>query len=297
MKHCIMDLFYAEEHRNCYNYSSPQMSVFKSFSVDATNETGFENIDRSVLVFILSGKICVTCGSFHERIIETGHFVLFPKNTCIYGRALEKSEIISCAFIHNIKFCNKYSLENLANEVLNETEYDFYQLPIRKRLHDFLVLLSDCLNDGLGCSHFHNWKVQELFVLLRAYYSKEELAQFFYPILGQDIDFKDFILTNYTTIFDITEFAQKANMTPATFNRRFKNAFHQPAYKWLTARKAERVLRDIKISSMSFDEIATQHGFSSAAYLATFCKQHFEKSPSELRGESLLNCTNFKENE
>lgn len=292
-----MSLFYADEHKNCYNYASPQMSVFRVFNVDKTNETGFENVERSVIVFVLSGKICVTCGAYHERIIQTGHFALFPKNTCIYGRALEKSEIISCAFIHNIKFCNKFSMENLESGITDETEYDFFQLAIRERLHDFLILLRDCLADGLGCSHFHNWKVQELFILLRAYYSKEELGMFFYPVLGQDLDFKDFVLSNYTSIFEINEFAKKANMTPATFNRRFKKAFHQPAHKWITARKAERILRDIKISNMSFDEIATQYGFSSAAYLATFCKHHFEKTPSELRGESLLNCLNFKESQ
>lgn len=292
-----MNLFYADEHRNCYNYASPEMSVFRVFNVNKSDETGFENVERSVLVFVLSGKICVTCGSFHERIIKAGNFALFPKNTCIYGRAIEKSEVISCAFIHNIRFCNKYSVENLASDITDEIEYDFFQLPIRERVNDFLVLLRDCLNDGLGCSHFHNWKVQELFILLRAYYSKDELANFFYPVLGQDIDFKDFILTNYTMIFEVSEFAQKANMTLATFNRRFKEAFHQPAHKWLTARKAERVLRDIKISNMSFDEIAAQYGFSSATYLATFCKQHFERTPSELRCESLLNCLNFKENE
>lgn len=292
-----MTLFYADEHRNCYNYATPQQSLFRIFRLEKNNETEVDNVDRSIMLFVLSGKICVTCGEFHERIIETGHFVLFPKNTCLYGRSLEKSVVISCSFIHSIKFCNKYSLENLANEVTKNFTYDFYQLSIRKRLNEYLLLLMGCLEDGLGCSHFHNWKLQELFILIRAYYSKEELAYFFYPIMGKDIDFKDFVLTNYTSIFEVSDFAHKANMTVATFNRRFKEAFHQSAHKWLTARKAERILRDIKISNMSFDEIAAQYGFSSAAYLATFCKQHYYKSPTELRAESLLSCTNFKENE
>lgn len=295
MKHCIMRLFYAEEHQNCYNYASPQTTVFKVFNLKKEDETGFECIERSILIFVISGKICMTCGSYHERIIQEGYFGLLEKNSCIYGRALEDSQIISCAFIHNIKFCNKYSLEHLADENIVSAEYDFNLLPIRKRLHDFLLVLRDCLDDGLGCSHYHNWKIQELFILFRAYYTKEELTLFFYPILGKNIDFKDFVLANYKTVSDINEFAQKANMSQATFNRRFKEAFNQPVHKWLSARKAEHILRDIKISDMSLEEIANLYGFSSAAYLATFCKRHYKKSPTELRSESLLKCTNFKD--
>lgn len=77
--------------------------------------------------------------------------------------------------------------------------------------------------------HYHQIKRDELFLYLRAGYTKEELAQFFYPILGRDLDFKDFILTNSRKIFDVKDFATQANMSLSTFNRRFKETFNDTA--------------------------------------------------------------------
>ena len=84
-------------------------------------------------------------------------------------------------------------------------------------------------------------------------------------------------------------------MTVATFNRRFKEAFEVSTHKWIATRKAERVLRDIRVTNKTLECIAVEHDFSSTAYLATFCKQQYGKSPSELRQQELKNCTSFKE--
>lgn len=289
-----MGLFYEEEHRTCYHYSTPELHVFKTFDIKKGKDSFSEDVSRSIIVFVLNGKINITCNSFQNNVVKTGEMVLLPKNCCCYGDVLENSRIIACAFIQDIQFCNKYSLENLSNDVSQEVVYDFTILPIHERLLEFLELLRKCLNDGLGCTHFHNWKKQELFILLRAYYEKSDLASFFYPVIGKNLDFKDFVLTNYTRINDIKDFASLANLTPITFNRRFKEAFNQPAHKWIAARKAERVLRDIKITNKTFEEITTEHNFSSPAYLATFCKQHYGKSPTELRSQELTKCNDFK---
>ena len=112
-------------------------------------------------------------------------------------------------------------------------------------------------------------------------------------MIGADLDFKDFIFTHYLNISNVNEFAELAHLTPATFNRRFKAAFKQPAHKWFAERKAERILRDIKISDKTFEEISIEQGLSSPAYLTTFCKQHFGKAPSELRSEGIASCTEF----
>lgn len=119
--------------------------------------------------------------------------------------------------------------------------------------------------------------------MLRAYYTKEELACFFYPLLGKDMGFKDFVLSNYLAIADIPEFARQLNLSIDTFKRRFKEAFGESAHKWITLRKSELIYRDLVVSEKTFTEITTEYGFSSQAYLCTFCKKYFDKSPQELR--------------
>lgn len=124
------------------------------------------------------------------------------------------------------------------------------------RLQSFFSLLVDCLKEGLGCIHYHQIKRDELFLYLRAGYTKEELALFFYPVLGQNLEFKDFVLMNSRKIFDVKDFALQANMSQSTFNRRFKETFNETAKNWLLLRKQEFVKRDVALSNLSFSEIA-----------------------------------------
>ena len=121
----------------------------------------------------------------------------------------------------------------------------------------------------------------------RAGYTKEELALFFYPILGKDMEFKDFVLMNSRSIFDVKDFAIRANMSLSTFNRRFKETFNATAKTWLLLRKQEFVRSDVTLSTLPFSEIAEKYQFPSTSYLTTFCKKYFGKTPNELRKEAL----------
>lgn len=289
-----MGIFYQEEHATCYDYQTPTMSTFRVFRTnDSDNQIVSTDVKESVILFVTSGKIRITCDAFQDQIIRGGEMILLPKNSCFYGKSLEDSVIVSCTFIHSVKFCNKYSLKHLSDVLDKDMVYNFATLHIHERIQEFLDFLLKCMADGMGCAHFHNWKQQELFILLRAYYQKNDLAEFFFPVIGADLDFKDFIFTHYLNISNVNEFAELAHLTPATFNRRFKAAFKQPAHKWFADRKAERILRDIKISDKTFEEISIEQGLSSPAYLTTFCKQHFGKAPSELRSEGIASCTEF----
>lgn len=82
------------------------------------------------------------------------------------------------------------------------------------------------------------------------------------------------------------EFAELANTSIDTFKRRFKEAFGEPAYKWMTRRKAEHVYRDLALTTKSIADIAEQFHFSSIPYLTTFCKQHLGKTPQQIRNEA-----------
>lgn len=278
-----MSLFYREEHKTCYNYKLATSTNFELLHFQESKVPQEINVDSSVLIFLLSGEVLVTCNNFQDKLHKEGEIALLPRNSCCYVKIIRECTIISCAFIPNINFCNRFSLHQLVDFIPKKFTYEFTILPMRERISQFLALLRNCLEDGLECVHFHELKEQELFLLLRAYYSKEELATFFYPLIGKDVDFKEFILSNYLSITDLNDFAQRANMSIDTFKRRFKEVYGESAHKWITQRKAEQIYRDIILTQNTLTEIATKYRMSSQAYLTTFCKQHFGKTPQELR--------------
>lgn len=278
-----MSLFYKEEHTTCYNYKLPTSANFSMLHFEEGSIPQAINVDRSVLIFLLFGEALVTCGSYKDRLHKEGEIVLVPRNSCCFIKVKKKCTIISCAFIQDIDFCNRFSFQKLIDSVPKGFIYDFTILPIRERIAEFLTILRHCLNDKLGCLHFHELMERELFIFFRAYYTKEELAMFFYPLIGKDIDFKDFVLSNYLRIPNLQEFAMEANMSLNTFKRHFQEAFGQSAHKWITERKTEWVYKDILLTDKPFPEIGQEYGFQSSSYFTEFCKKHFGKSPQELR--------------
>lgn len=193
-----------------------------------------------------------------------------------------------CSFTSDLKLCSRFFIQELNSFLPSSSDVLFYSIKIDDRISAFLSSLIDVLNDGLGCKHFHLIKREELFLYFRAGYSKQDLALFFSPILGDNIDFKDFVLANYKKILEVKEFAGVANMSLSTFNRRFKETFNDTAKNWLMSRRAESIYNDVVMSEISFSELADKYSFSSSAYFSTYCKKTFGETALELRKEKRL---------
>lgn len=283
-----MTLHYVNEHLGCSNYATDETSLFILRDVEP-GETIMRNyLDFTLLVFLYSGDVEIDYGVGGKFHLKAGNIFLLPKNLEIkvtssgdVGRAL------MCKFTCDIKMCSMYSLKQLEKFLPENLDNRLFCLPFDDRIRAFVNLTVMSLSAGLNCTHYHKIKREELFMYLRAGYTKEELAMFFSPVIGKDLDFKDFVLSHYKQIFDVKEFAEKANMSQSTFNRRFKESFNDTALKWLLARKSESILNDIVKSNLTFAEISEKYRFSSPSYFVTFCKKHYGKTAAELRREGI----------
>ena len=249
-------LFYANEHMSCSEYAkSHEERIFERFSFQRGDVIPETLITHSIIVFVWKGAIIAQCGPFFDNRIHAGTMLFLPNNCICSAKVLSDTVLLRCFFDKDTQMCTRFMLESLP-KVVNFTSIHraFNPLPIRERVRQFLVNLYACLNDGLGCYHFHTMKRQELALLFRGYYSE-----------------------------NVEKLAELANLSPTTFNRRFKKTFGISFAQWLEKRKAEDILRDIRMTDKTFSEIADAHGFSSAAYFTTFCKRHFGKTPKELR--------------
>lgn len=132
-------------------------------------------------------------------------------------------------------------------------------------------------------------------ILLRGYYSLEDLYILLKSVIGSSDNFKDFVLENYQHVNDVSDFALLAHMSVRNFQRKFKEEFKWPVREWLNERRAERILRDIRNTDKSIAEIATSYGFATESYFTVFCKQYFGMTPSELRRRSKQTATKCRE--
>lgn len=284
-----MRLFYQEEHKTCYHYAEKSTATFKVYHLQHDAPPAQARLECSLMVFVIEGESLIRYGAGKPFVVPAGRFFLVEPGTLFTGHQQVPTLVMTMAFVGAPQLCNIYTLENLVRDTQGASlpVDPHFTLPIRPRLREFLDLVMHCLDDGLSCAHYHELKREEFFLLVRAYYSKEELAALFRPLLGIDHDFRRQVLEVCAKgCCDIAAMAGQLNMSTATFQRKFKQTFHETAGQWLLNRKAERIIRQLKTTSLTFDQICFENGFSSPAYFSNFCKRVFGKTPTQLRNEA-----------
>lgn len=285
------------EHTSCCNYVRESDAIFRVQNFKEGQWLHYES-EKPYILFLLSGKLMMVGDNCKRCSIEGGQMMLKYKKPDFCAQAEKDGCLLMCHLSTDLNLCNRFTFQQLTDFAIPDNLGTCCHIEaVHPRIMSFLVHLGACLEDGVGCKHYHQLKRDELLIYLRVYYAKKALAVFFHPLVSQDIDFKEFVLTHYKNMHSITEFAEKANLSLSTFNRRFKEAFHTQAQKWLIARRSENILRDIVMSHLPFAEIAEKYEFSSTAYFNTFCKKHYGKTPSTLRKDGMNAFSQFLNDE
>ena len=162
-------------------------------------------------------------------------------------------------------------------------EYRMEPLEIRDRLCKFLELLVCYLEDGANCIHFHEIKLKELFWNIRFYYSRQELANFFYMIIGRSQDFKNKVLNNYKSCRTVKELASACDISLSAFKRQFSAEFGEAPAEWMQKQLLGEIKYKLSVTDLPLGTIANELEFSSLAHFSRFCKRCLGCSPRELR--------------
>ena len=161
-------------------------------------------------------------------------------------------------------------------------EYLFEPIKIRYPLTPFLEVLIHCIRNGMNCLHLHTLMQQELFFLLRGFYEKKDIATLFYPIIGKSIDFKDFIMHNYTKVNNIEKLISLSNLGRSCFFARFNEVFGMTAKQWMLKQRNQLILKKLTEPEVCIKDIIEELGFESQGYFGRYCKQHFGCTPKQL---------------
>ena len=281
-------LRYRKEHLECEHYVTNEQAIWGVWQLKAGRLFVKENLKRPTLAFVLEGELNISTARAIDKKVVAGEMFLVPTGDNFYGRAVRNSLFMRCSFTRDIALCNRFSIERLRDCMLPEQlecGAEIALLPIHPLLSKELEITRQVLQTGLWCLHYQRIKLEILFIELRGLYPREDLAALFAPILGEDNDFKDRVLRVYPEVNTARELTEKLNMSPTGFKRKFQKTFGTSAKQWLIQKKKEKLLRDILMTNIPMSELAEKYKFT-VNYLTTFCKEHFGKSPTELRAEA-----------
>lgn len=277
-----MSIYYYEEHAKCSQYLADVRLGFKYMEVDKGTIFSVDEKKEKHLFFFLEGSVRVSYNEFPERTFSAGEMIFLPKSADFRGEALTKCRFIVHIYDAPVKLCDKVTLNSIVS-YSKHIQYDFKSLPICPTLESYLQLLKYYLNEGINCRHLHEIKQKELFLIFRTHYSKEDLAQFFYPMLGKSLDFRGKVMAYYMEAKTARDLARYCGYSDGYFNDLFISEFGEPPYRWMQKQKSKHIIGRLTQSNVSLKEIIDEFDFSSQSHFNKYCKSQYGGTAAQIR--------------
>jgi AraC-like DNA-binding protein len=276
------DLLYAEEHFSCPNYLKDVKTGFKLKEYQAGSEVSRESSSANFVMFMLSGSVEINCMMFPKKVASAGHMFLITANSFFNLRFTEESTAITLTFDKWDFHCIQTPAKCL--EPYSSAPYcEVNVLEINEPLKLFLELVRVYLKAGQSCYHFHKIKTDEFFLLMRSFYTKEQLARFLCPLLGNALEFRMFCFRTVGQVKDVGTMIEKSGMSRSAFYEKFRDEFGDISpKKWLANYNNQRILYLASIPDITVKSLMYQMGFESESAFTQYCKRHFGDTPSNI---------------
>lgn len=279
------------EHIACVNYEDASAKANKKPIIEVLKvlkgRVNEKFLSEAKIILVVQGKFSVSYEKYVDKTVPAGKMILLPPSCQYKARAEEDASIVVFRLRNKIELCDRVGLEQLYNKI-EDTSEEFNPLDINEQIQIFLNGLKVYITDGLKCHYYFELKIREFFYLMRAYYTKEELAGFFHPILSNDKSFSDFVYNNHYKVKTVQDLAALSNYSYSGFIKRFKKTFGIAAYQWMKQQKATRILHDINCSDKTIKQICDDYDFNSLSQFNDFCKSNFGNPPSKIRKSKMF---------
>lgn len=274
---------YLSQEKYDFDLKSQEKKIFRVEYVNCSvEETREEVLPHCEIIFVLNGALSISYDRFFDCRIEAGRAFLLPMGCCFKMQIEKGTSLILFRFEEIISFCGRASLKEFLGNGSKQIS-DLYLLEVKAPVKSYLSLLKDSLQRGVLASDYFEIKAEELFHLLRAYYTNDELSSFFEPLVSEDVSFSNFVLTNYRNVKTVKEFAVLYNTSLSSFERKFKQVFGISPYQWMKDKKVQLIYHELNTTDKSIKQIAEEQSFPSLPQFNDFCKKHLGFPPGKIR--------------
>lgn len=274
-------LLYVNEHQSCKNYQIEIDTGFKYLEVPPGTHVYEPKLQYNNVVILIEGECIISCNQYDNRKISSSEMVLLPRGALVdaYTQKDCKLLLFSFGMVRNV--CDVNMLQSYY-DLCNDVHYDFTPLEIRHPLNEFIDLLVFCLKSGMNCAHLHEIKHKEFFLYLRGFYTKEEIVQLFFPIMGKKLKFKDMVLKNYSKAENVEELIKLLKMSKNAFYAKFSKEFGMSPRQWMLKQIRHQVFIKAAIPNITIKELMDLFNFDSPVQFNRFCMREFNCTPGEL---------------
>ena len=276
-----MKLLYKKEHITCLHYDSgaePQIEVKKIYKGQPFDG----HSHQCKIVLVLQGSAAYKLRGLVITELQEGQILLIAPDKHFSISTKKTAELLVICLTQTAGLCECFPLESLLKH-RDETRQEIILLEANPAIDIFITGLTTSLKHGLRCKYYLDTKTKELFYLLRGFYTKEQLAQFFKDMLHADAHFYYLIKQNYQHADSVPDFVKMLNMKQPVFEKKFKEIFGMPPYKWMLEQKTRDIHHALCTENTPLKELTTRFGFSSKSSFSDFCKKNLGAPPGHIR--------------
>ncbi|MDR3142317.1 MAG: helix-turn-helix transcriptional regulator [Tannerellaceae bacterium] len=263
-------------------FSLAQSMGFKSHEVKEDCVFSLENKDYNHILFLLEGKLKISCNNFVNRKIQSKEFFFIPIAADVKCKTLEHSKIVLFTIENPMAYLDKEYTNSLL-DYCSQREQSFVKLSFCEPIERFVSHLVLYAEHKINKKILQDVKEMEFATILRFFYRKEDIANMFYPVIGKSPHFRIQVLRNYRKELHVDGLAQRIGIEKRSFSSQFKEEFNMSPYQWLLNQKAKHIHFFLAESDKTLDEIRTEFGFKFAGHFTRFCKKQFNCTPIRLR--------------
>ena len=270
---------YRNDQRASGNTLPGEVPILGLTHVKADQSIAQEKVERLTLLFVLSGNLYFSTAGIENQPVDEGHMFLVLAGDNFYMRAITEVTLLRCAPPLETLYKR---MADIVSDSPSRARKRIPVLPLQALLLRELHTIQEMMRAGILSPYMQRLKTELVLSVLRELYAKGELAAFFTQAFTGDHEFKAQVLKVYSNADSVKELAYKMNISISTLKRKFQSAFGMSVKQWLIQKRKERLLHDITQTKMSIAELAEKYKLT-GNYLSTFCREHFGKSPTELR--------------
>lgn len=254
-----------------------------------TLKKGDSNLDEkhiyNTLIFLLEGEVEFSYNEYLGKRFQKGEMVFIPHASNFYWEAITDSEML----VHTYDLAaESYQSDCILSRMkfntvgLNKITYNFDSLKMTPEIIQFAKLIKSYIINDCRCMYLHELKQKELFIIMQYAYSHQQMMEFFYPIIGEDIPFRTKVMKIAHEQLSVEEYAKKLNMSPRNFTRKFNAEFGQTVHQWLLQRKIAQIKLKLTMPNTLVADIVQEFKFADSSHFYRFCKEHFGYTSKEL---------------
>jgi len=278
-----MKVYYDEKHIDVTQYDDQGPAIERIELLEGKSLQIFSDVAQ--IIFVGTGTLSLSCNGITNKKVKKEESVLLPlQNPCVFT-ALADAEIFA------MKLNSRINLHNHLPDDLLSVDYrkarrkggNIGFLKSNQRTTEFVNSLKNYIKDGIQSIRFYDVKLQEFLFIVKAYFDKQQVIDFFAPVHNKDYAFLNDVSVNYAKVKTVKELAVLLDYSLSGFEKKFKRVFDISPYQWMQEQKAKKIYHEVSFTRKTFTKLAEEYKFSSPAHFNDFCRNYFDSTPGKLR--------------